>query len=94
MDSPDSTPKLRRVLGFWALVAYGVGDILGAGIYALTGEIAAVAGDLSWAAFLIALVIAALTALSYAELTGRFPKTGSEARFCREGFGNLPVNSA
>lgn len=86
MASPDTAPKLPRVLGFWALVAYGVGDILGAGIYALTGEIAAVAGRLSWVAFAIALFIAGLTALSYAELAGRYPRSGGEAKYCEEGF--------
>jgi hypothetical protein len=38
-----STPRraeLKRSLGFWALTVYGVGDILGAGIYALVGKIA------------------------------------------------------
>ena len=80
--------KLRRVLGFWALVAFGVGDILGAGVYALVGEIAGVAGQASWVAFGVALAVAGVTALSYAELGSRFPKSGGEAHFCEQGMGS------
>jgi amino acid transporter len=84
----DSTsPQLRRSLGFWALVFYGVGDILGAGIYALVGKVAGVAGSASWAAFGVALLVAALTALTYAELGGRFPRSGGEAFFTEQAFG-------
>ena len=83
----DTKPiTLRRGLGFWALVVYGVGDILGAGIYALVGKIAGVAGSSSWIAFAVALGAAALTALSYAELGSRFPKSGGESHFCQQGF--------
>lgn len=78
--------KLNRVLGFWALVAFGVGDILGAGIYALVGKIAGVAGPYCWLAFAVAMVVAAFTALSYAELGSRFPKSGGEATFTHEAF--------
>ena len=39
------SPSLARHLGFWALVIYGIGDILGAGIYALVGKVVAVAGE-------------------------------------------------
>ncbi len=78
--------QLVRVLGFWALVAYGVGDILGAGIYALIGKIAGVAGSASWAAFLVSMGVAALTALSYAELGGRFPKSGGESYYVQTAF--------
>ncbi|MGH7202146.1 MAG: APC family permease, partial [Planctomycetaceae bacterium] len=63
-----STNRLRRTLGFWGLAIYGVGDILGAGIYSMVGKIAGQAGHLSWLSFLIAMVVALLTALSYAEL--------------------------
>jgi amino acid transporter len=84
----DSTPQqLRRSLGFWALVFYGVGDILGAGIYALVGKVAGVAGSASWAAFAVALLVAGLTALTYAELGGRFPRSGGEAFFTEQAFG-------
>ena len=83
----DTAPtSLRRVLGFWAMVVYGVGDILGAGIYALIGKIAGVAGTASWAAFAVALGAATLTALSYAELGSRFPKSGGESHFCQQAF--------
>ncbi len=78
--------KLVRVLGFWSIVAYGVGDILGAGIYALVGKIAGVAGGACWAAFLVSMGVAALTALSYAELSGRFPKSGGESYYAQEAF--------
>jgi len=80
-------PKLRRSLGFWALVFYGVGDILGAGIYALVGKVAGVAGSASWAAFGVALFVAGLTALTYAELGGRFPRSAGESFFTEQAFG-------
>lgn len=84
---PDVQPtRLRRGLGFWTLVVYGVGDILGAGIYALVGKVAGVAGNSSWIAFSVALGAAALTALSYAELGSRFPKSGGESHFCQQAF--------
>ena len=77
---------LRRALGPIALIAYGVGDILGAGIYALIGEVAARAGSLIWASFLVTLFVAALTALSYSELSSRFPRSGGEAFFTERAF--------
>ncbi|MBW2548732.1 MAG: amino acid permease, partial [Deltaproteobacteria bacterium] len=80
-------PQLRRSLGFWALVFYGVGDILGAGIYALVGKVAGVAGSASWAAFAVALFVAGLTALTYAELGGRFPRSAGESFFTEQAFG-------
>jgi len=80
-------PTLHRSLGFWALVFYGVGDILGAGIYALVGKVAGVAGAASWAAFAVALFVAGLTALSYAELGGRFPRSAGESFFAQQAFG-------
>lgn len=79
-------PRLSRILGFWALAAYGVGDILGGGIYALVGKVAGAAGPLCWASFAIAMGVALLTALSYAELVSRFPKSGGAAVFSQEAF--------
>ena len=86
MTNP-SRPQLRRSLGLWALVFYGVGDILGAGIYALVGKVAGVAGSASWAAFAVALFVASLTALTYAELGGRFPRSAGESFFTQQAFG-------
>ena len=79
-------PQLRRTLGFWALLFYGIGDILGAGIYALVGKVAGAAGSASWAAFAVALFVAALTALAYAELGGRFPRSAGESFFAQQAF--------
>ena len=85
-QDPGNKPSLLRHMGFWAIVAYGVGDILGAGIYALIGKIAGIAGHYCWIAFCVAFVTASFTALSYAELGSRFPRSGGEATFCLEGF--------
>ncbi len=83
----SNSPQLRRSLGFWALVFYGVGDILGAGIYALVGKVAGAAGNASWAAFGVALFVAALTAFTYAELGSRFPRSAGESFFSQQAFG-------
>lgn len=79
-------PRLRRTLGFWALASYGLGDILGAGIYALMGKVAGVAGSRAWLSFCVSLVAASLTALSYSELVARFPRSGGESTYCLQGF--------
>src|SRR3990167_11156783 len=78
---------LIRALGLGALIIYGVGDILGAGIYAIVGKIAGHAGPLTWLSFAIAMGIVFLTALSYSELASRFPKSGGVSIYIQEAFG-------
>ncbi len=70
--------KLKRTLGLLETTFYGVGVILGAGIYALIGEAAGLAGNAVWLAFAIGALISAFTGLSYAELASLFPKAGGE----------------
>ena len=78
--------SLKRVFNLPTLVIYGVGDILGAGIYAVVGKIAGLSGALVWASFLVAMSVAALTALSYAELGSRLPFSGGVAVFVHRAF--------
>ena len=70
--------ELRRSLGLGSLSFYGVGVILGAGIYSILGEAAGVAGEALWWSFLLASLGAHLTGLSYAELATMFPQAGAE----------------
>jgi amino acid transporter len=70
------------------LTLYGVGTILGAGIYVLLGEVARLAGAALPFAFVIAGVIASVSALSYAELASRLPKSAGEAAYVAEAFGS------
>lgn len=80
-----STPK--RALGLVHLVIYGVGTILGLGIYVLLGEVAGAAGMLAPFAFLVAAALAVFTALSYGELSARLPYSGGEVHYVRHAFG-------
>jgi basic amino acid/polyamine antiporter, APA family len=77
---------LARRLGPTALVFYGIGDILGAGIYALVGKVAAEAGSAAWASFLVSAALAAVTGLAYAELCARVPRSAGSAAFAAEAF--------
>ncbi len=79
-------PKLRRALGLFETTLYGVGIILGAGIYALIGEAAGIAGNMVWLAFAVSAVIAAFTALSYAELGSLFAKAAAEFVYVKNAF--------
>jgi amino acid transporter len=63
-----------------------LGDILGGGIYALVGEVGAEVGGAIWASFLVALLLAALTAGSYAELVTKYPRAGGAALYAKEAF--------
>jgi amino acid transporter len=78
---------LIQALGLGALIIYGVGDILGAGIYAIVGKIAGHAGSLTWLSFSIAMVVVFFTALCYSELGSRFPKSGGVSIYVQEAFG-------
>ena len=65
----------------------GVGIILGAGIYALVGEVAGKAGDAIWVSFLMAAAMAAVVGLSYAELASAFPRAGADYEYTRQALG-------
>ncbi len=85
---------LRRALNVAFLTFYGLGTILGAGIYVLVGKIAGIAGLYAPVAFLVAGIVAAATAFSYAELSARYPKCAGEAVYVQEGFGLRPLSLA
>ncbi len=80
-------PQLRRVLTLPLITFYGLGTILGAGIYVLVGKVAGSAGLYAPISFLIAAAIAALTGFAYAELGSRYPLSGGEAVYVEEGLG-------
>ncbi len=78
--------QLRRSLGFPTLVLYGLGTTIGAGIYALFGEVAGSAGMLAPFTFVVAAGLASMTALSFCELSARLPHAGGEAVYVGAGF--------
>lgn len=84
--SQSNSEALKRRIGLGLLSAYGIGVMVGAGIYVLVGAIAAEAGVLAPLAFLLAGVIAAPTALSYAEFSSRLPEAAGEAAYVGQGF--------
>ncbi|WP_293681293.1 APC family permease [uncultured Phenylobacterium sp.] len=72
-------PQLNRTIGTAQLMLYGVGSMLGAGIYGLVGKAAGVMGGAVWMAFLVAMAAALLTGVSYASIASRYPKAGGAA---------------
>lgn len=82
----DST-ELKRVMGPKLLLLFIVGDILGTGVYALTGDVAAEVGGAAWAPFIAAFIVATITALSYLELVTKYPQAGGAATFVHKAFG-------
>jgi len=86
VSDTSESPQLNRALSAFAITVYAVGDVLGAGIYALVGKVVAEAGDLAWLSFLLSALIAFLTGLTYAELSSRYPTAGGAAAYCRRAF--------
>ena len=81
-------PALKRRIGTGLLTLYGIGVMVGAGVYVLIGAVAGEAGHLAPLAFLIAGLIAAPTAISYAELSGRIPESAGEAAYLQAATGS------
>ena len=80
--------ELKRHMGLFHLTMYGVGLILGAGIYVLIGEAAGFAGNSMWISFLLGSIVAIFAGLSYSELTALFPKAAAEYTFVKNAFKN------
>lgn len=85
--SPSTGPTLARTMGLGALIIYGVGDMLGSGIYALIGKAAGVMGNAVWLAFVASMVAALLTGLTYASLGSRYPRAAGVAFIAQRAFG-------
>jgi APA family basic amino acid/polyamine antiporter len=80
-------PTLNRVIGPGLLLLFVVGDILGTGVYALTGKVAAEVGGAVWLPFLVAFLVALLTAFSYLELVTKYPRAAGAALYTHKAFG-------
>ena len=94
MADDHEVTQLRRSLGLPLVVFYGLGNILGAGIYVLVGKIAGSAGLLAPLSFLISALVAAMSAFSYGELASRYPVSAGEAVFVQRGLGLRPLSIA
>lgn len=88
MTSHQHSPSraLKRAVTGPMLLLFILGDVLGAGVYALAGTIAGQVGGAIWVPLLIALCFAMLTAGSYAELVTKYPHAGASAVFAGKAF--------
>lgn len=84
----DAPSTLRRGIGGPLLFAFILGDVLGAGVYALMGVLSERVGGMLWAPLVAALLLAMLTAGSYAELVTKYPRAGGAAVFAERAFKN------
>src|SRR5262245_24414918 len=84
MTNPRSS--LLRTMGLFSLVVYGVGDMVGAGIYGTVGDAAVQMGNAVWLSFIVSMVAAVLTGLSYACLASRYPRAGGAAYVTQRAF--------
>lgn len=78
--------KLKRTLSLLEVTLYGVGIIVGAGIYALLGEATGSAGNAVWLSFLIGAIVSSFTGLSYAELSTMYPKAAAEYVYVKKAY--------
>jgi amino acid transporter len=87
MSDGKENAKLVRTIGLAALVMYGVGDMVGAGIYGTIGKAAGFMGNAVWLAFVVSMIAALLTGLTYASLASRYPKAAGAAYVTYRAYG-------
>ena len=79
--------SLKRVVGRRMLLLFVLGDILGSGIYVLVGKVGGHVGGMLWLPFLLAFILAVLTAAAYSELAGKYPQAAGAALYVNKAFG-------
>ncbi|WP_307852601.1 APC family permease [Glaciihabitans sp. dw_435] len=87
LETKEAQPELKRAIGPRLLLLFIIGDILGTGIYALTGQVAAEVGGAAWLPFLLAFGVATVTAFSYLELVTKYPQAAGAALYVHKAFG-------
>lgn len=93
MPQRESTqPTVKPTLGVIALMIYGVGNMLGAGIYGLVGKAAGELGNMVWLGFFASMIAAGLTGLSYASLGSRYPRAAGAAYITHRAFGITAIS--
>ena len=80
------TSPLRPAISRRMLTVFVIGDVLGAGIYALAGEVAGKVGGAIWTSFLLAGILAAFTATAYAELVTKYPQAAGAALYAHKAY--------
>jgi len=80
--------KLKRTLSLFEAIMYGIGVIVGVGVYTLIGKASGFAGNAVWLAFVLGSFIAVCTGLSYAELSSMFPKSSADYYYIMKAFNN------
>ncbi|MFE4053128.1 APC family permease [Streptomyces sp. YIM B13518] len=86
-EGAQGTTALNRALTTPLLYFFILGDVLGAGVYVLVGQVAADAGGAVWVPLVVALLLALLTAASYAELATKYPRAGGASHYATRAFG-------
>ncbi|WP_372751747.1 APC family permease [Labilibaculum sp.] len=92
LSDPHKNIGLKKQLGTIQILLYGVGTMLGAGIYVLVGKVAGYSGTLAPLSFIIAGALAGITAYSYSLLSPRFPKSGGEIVYVANAFNSKPLS--
>ncbi|MGW7587712.1 APC family permease [Streptomyces rubiginosohelvolus] len=94
MKTPPATPgptgspaSLKKTLTTPLLYFFILGDVLGAGVYVLVGQVAAESGGAVWVPLLVAMCLSLLTAASYAELVTKYPRAGGASHYATLAFG-------
>ncbi|MER5311382.1 APC family permease [Streptomyces sp. NPDC002773] len=87
LPTAATEPSLQRTLTTPLLFFFILGDVLGAGVYVLVGQVAADAGGAVWVPLVVALLLALLTAASYAELATKYPRAGGASHYATRAFG-------
>jgi amino acid transporter len=85
-NAATESPALLRTMGLFSLVVYGVGDMVGSGIYGTIGKAAGSLGNAVWLAFLVSMIAAIITGLSYASLASRYPRAAGAAYVTHRAF--------
>src|SRR3954453_13785772 len=83
----DGRTELKRAMGPKLLLLFIVGDILGTGVYALTGDVAEEVGGAAWLPFLVAFAVATITGFSYLELVTKYPQAAGAALYTHKALG-------
>ena len=94
MEKGDASNYEKNSLSLWGAVSMGTGVMIGAGIFALTGQIAELAGTWFPVAFLAAAVIAGFSAYSYVKMAEAYPSAGGIAMFLKKAYGKSLMTGA